>query len=364
MEVDNLIKELGKRLSKYKSTPITRKLNYKAIPTNNIGISRESAKEFNELIGLIHVIGFNRLQRTKSGGISIKKGNFRPPFYDVRVLKSCIELTIISRVMTRIQFRASWEGQEKDSIGGTQAFKEFVRVCKKHEINIEELAITNGKEVKETIEKAKINTEPRIAGHLIKGSVHHIDFHSAYMGAIAEAFPILKPAIIEIFDGRKEKAINKGILTHTFGYFQSSCCGYKYSHLSKAAVEGINRKLEELTLKIKESGGEILAYNTDGIWYQREEPYHGEGEGKGLFQWENDHVNCSIFFRSAGCYCYREFDKESNRYKDHAVARGKYRLDKYKPRDKWTMSDFINDKLGAVEEFEWDSESEQIVYGE
>ena len=46
------------------------------------------------------------------------------------------------------------------------------------------------------------------------------------------------------------------------------------------------------------------------------------------------------------------------------MARGKYRLDKYKPRDKWTMSDFINDKLGAVEEFKWDSESEQLIYGE
>ena len=59
----------------------------------------------------------------------------------------------------------------------------------------------------------------------------------------------------------------------------------------------------------------ISVLNTDGIWYNGP-LYHGDGEGSGLGQWENDHKNCQFRMASAGAY---EFIEEGTY---HPVIRG------------------------------------------
>jgi hypothetical protein len=95
--------------------------------------------------------------------------------------------------------------------------------------------------------------------------------------------------------------------------------------------------MRELAEKMKKSGRRILAYNTDGIWYVGD-VYHDEGEGKGLGQWENDHINCKIRFKSAGSYEYIENGKYT------PVQRGLTKLDSIKPRDEWQWGDIFSDE--------------------
>jgi hypothetical protein len=87
---------------------------------------------------------------------------------------------------------------------------------------------------------------------------------------------------------------------------------------------------------LRQAGRQILAYNTDGIWYAGEE-YHGEGEGPELGQWGHDHRNCKIRFKSAGAY---EFIEDGKYY---PVIRGLTLLDKVKDRDtEWQWGDIFN----------------------
>ena len=94
----------------------------------------------------------------------------------------------------------------------------------------------------------------------------------------------------------------------------------------------------ELSERLEESGRIPLLYNTDGIWYYGE-VYHGEGEGKDLNQWSNDHVNCVFRMRSTCAYEYIE----NNVYKP--VVKGVMPLDKKLPRDKWKWGDIYKGNI-------------------
>lgn len=89
----------------------------------------------------------------------------------------------------------------------------------------------------------------------------------------------------------------------------------------------------------------VLLYNTDGIWYCGD-VYHGEGEGKRLGEWENDHINCMFRAKSAGSY---EFVEDGKYY---PVVRGRTNLDLITPRENWKWGDIFK-KEAKVIEFYW-----------
>ena len=157
------------------------------------------------------------------------------------------------------------------------------------------------------------------------------------MAGIASAFPALHDPIEYIYNRRKEpgkSSIYKAILTHSFGYMQSeySPVYYQLSHLSKSAMVWCRNQIIDLTKRLNQSGRKVLMRNTDGIWYQGD-IYHSDGEGKQLGQWENDHINCKYRAKSKGIYEYIADGVYT------VVARGRYELDKVKPRDKWQWGD-------------------------
>ena len=165
------------------------------------------------------------------------------------------------------------------------------------------------------------------------------------MAGIAEYEPKLEPVINKIYKERKINPVNKDILTRTYGFMQSEWCrvninnkvySYAFAHLSKAAMEVNNRKIDYLLDELELSGRKILATNTDGIWYTGE-LYHDEHEGTKLGQWKHDHKNCMIRFKSKGSYEYEEDGKY------HAVVRGLTKLDKIKPREKWEWGDIYKE---------------------
>lgn len=323
--------------ARYKRGPATWKPNKLKMPLNIIPNTEEGMQEFNEIVDCIHSLGItDRTPMTKSGGISIKNDDF---FHTYNIIPhgSNIEIILISRYDFRWEFRRDFK-KDKDDISGRAAFTQFSKICQEFGINIDDLRISTeeGLKTKETIPSPLIDVDESILDKTLE-NVHHIDFHSAYMSGIAINYPQLREPVEYIFNKRKDpdkSALYKAILTHTYGYMQSqySPIYYQFSHLSKSAMVWCRSYLEEITKRLILTGRKVIMHNTDGIWYQGE-IYHGEGEGKGIGQWENDHINCKYRARSKGIYEYIEDGKYT------VVARGRYELDKIKPREEWEWGD-------------------------
>lgn len=330
---------------------IKRRINIKDIPILVFDMTKFGADRVNEILESAEESNLSPLSFSKSGGISTEVKNFKPSIA-IRVSGACLEIIILSLRCARIQFRNT-PAEEKVFVSGRKAFGIFEDVCAKYGVNVFDFEIENGEEVKKTIPKPKISLET--LPNVIFNNAHHIDIHSAYMGALAEEFPTFRKPIEEIYAKRKEKTEYKDVLTHTFGYMQSIMTNYRFSHLSKVMIEKTIYKLEKIAKRLRENGRQILAFNTDGIWYSGDLFEGGEGFGKGLGEWENNHKNCKIKFKSIGCYAYEENGVF------HPVARGRYKLDKIKPRSEWTWEDF--NRMDDTFEFKFCYDSKIGKYG-
>lgn len=334
-------------LLKLNHIPISRKVNYIKIPVTAFPINEEGAHRFNEIYGYIKSLKLNNIVRTKSGGISIAKGNLKLPAWDLRNTTSCIEMTLLlAEGQWRIQFR-SVDKEKGSSIWGSTAFKVFKKTCAKYKINLDDYAISNGEEVKKEIESPRIELVGE--ANRIYRSVHHIDLNSSHISGMVKYHPYLREPFEEIYNKRKEKGKKeeyKAVLTHTWGFLQSTkMCGAKWAHISRDGIKYTNDKLDELTEKLVAAGRKILMYNTDGIWYQGE-IYHDDTEGKALGQWKNDHTNCKFRAASKGKYEFIEDDEY------HVVVRGETKLDKIKPRSDWEWGDIYNFNCTVIQ-FYW-----------
>lgn len=315
--------------------------NQKKIPSYALDNTIEGAHEFNIYYQELLQKGWNRIVRTAGAGktkvkaISIARKNFKPPMWDVSYTNACIELTIITNKMLRIQFRQITSVEEEDGpvIYGYQAMMALKAELKKDKIDLEKYAITNGAAIKPTVPKYIIALESKAYTDLTFENCHHIDFHNSFPAGLVNTHPEFRPTIERLYESRKSKPINKSILNNSIGYFHSlPHCGARWAHLAKDAIQNNNDRLRELAQKLKEAGRLVISYNTDGIWYSGD-IYHGEGEGKKLGEWENDHVNCKFRAKSAGAY---EFIEDG---KYHPVIRGRTNYDLIKPRTEWEWGD-------------------------
>ena len=331
-----------KELMKLEKAKDTLKLNFLLIPVNVFDTTEEGAKNFNKFYLYIKSLGLNPIIRTASGGIALTT---RIPAWDVRVNRVCVEITLIYKGFAwRLQFRSQLDKRPS----GRAAFTRFKRLLKKRGINLDELAIYNGKEVKETIEKPLISIRKFFIDQVYEG-VNHIDFHSSYAAGLANTHPEFRAVLEEIYHKREENAIYKDILNFSIGYFQSySCCWARWAHFSRDAIADNNKRVKELAQKLDSLGYLVILYNTDGFWYKGP-VYHGEGEGEGLGAWHNDHTNCRFRAKSSGSYEYIE----NGIY--HAVVRGVPNSVK----DKWEWGS-IYSKEAAPKTFEF-VESEGVL---
>lgn len=319
-----------------KHAEILRNFDSRYIPCNAFNMDDEGAHNFNLVYHYCRENIKNTIVRTEKGYVSTNKRYFNPPMWDIRMLASSIEITIVAAEgMWRIQFRNVEEKTKEKSPYGSNAYSKFKSTCKKYGINLDDFAIENGMEVKKEIEFPMIDTVD-IELNKTYDTVHHIDLNSSHISGMVEAFPELRPPFEEIYKGRKEHAEYKAVLTHTWGYFQSKIIGAKFAHISKAGIAYTNRRMRELTKKLQDSGRRVLMWNTDGIWYQGE-IYHDDTEGRELGQWKHDYTNCLFRAASKGKY---EFLEEDGTY--HPVVRGATKLDRIKSRDEWEWGDIYN----------------------
>lgn len=321
--------------------------------------SPETVKEFNRIFFPLRDSDWPMLSRTDENYISRNRKSFRQKGWDIQVDTLYFELIVIYLGKMWIIHFEEPRGREKEegNISGSTAFRYFVRELEKFGVNISKMAITNGMEVKKDIEHPLIDLyRDNIAGRTFYNA-HHIDFHSSHPAGMAKYYSELRPAIENIYKTKEASAKDsfeynkcKAILNRTWGYLQSKWVGAKWAHIARDAIHDTNERLVELSNRLIASGRQVLAYNTDGIWYQGE-IYHGEGEGPGLGQWGHDHVNCRIRFKSKGAY---EFEENGN-YK--AVVRGYSTLDRIKPRENWVWGDIYRTEI-----YEYKFSMEKGVY--
>lgn len=298
-------------LDQYKHVPLIVEANYKLIPVTLFDINDQGMNAFNDIMKFVKSYdSITKLKRTKSGGISTSIKNFLPPMYDVRQTNSVVEITIIIKEgMWRFQFRKDFKSNAT-TIGGTQATNIFKKKLKEiSNINLEDYLINNGIEERLSVPKYIIKnneafcpTVMSVEDAPIWKNVHHIDFHSSFAAGLANTYPEFRPTLEFFYEKRKKYKIYKGLLNSLIGNLWSVSykkCGYV--KLAKAAITDNNNRVNNITEKLVENGRIPLAWNTDGVWYYGD-IYHGEGEGKGLGQWENDHLNCIFRMKSKGSY--------------------------------------------------------------
>lgn len=306
-------------LTKYKSAPLSLTVNAKKIPVTIFDISESGANEFNEIYRF-HLENFeNKIKRTPSKGISLDRRDFRPPMWDHREKKSCFEITsIMTNGMRRFQFRSPLKPEESketvELVGGHKAVELFARKLKQLTgIDLYRYRVWNGLELRSTAPKyiTKVNRSMCFESSCIEDcrtyqGVHHIDFHSSFGAGLANAYPEFRDTVNYFFDRRHKHPEYKSLLNSAVGTFWSpDYLNAAYAPLAIAAISDNNRRLMEVTEALEESGRVPLLWNTDGVWYLGD-IYHGPGEGKGLGEWENDHVNCTFRVKSRGAYEYIE----------------------------------------------------------
>lgn len=305
------------------------------IRPNDVGMD-----EFNRLYFYVKGLGLPRLVRTKSCGISIDRKKFYGRGWDVKKTRTYVELlVVINAKYWRILFKNPTGRDEESVISGTTSFREFCKELAADGIDIEDLAIENGMDVKQEIESPLISLYSDTVKHKVWDNAHHIDFHSSHPAGMANYYPVLRPTIERIYAKKEEapkdsykRKLYKAILNSTWGYLQAEHVGARWAHIARDAIHDTNNRLYILASKLIAAGRRILAFNTDGIWYVGE-IYHGEGEGPGLGQWGHDHLNCRIRFKSAGIYEFIEGEEYT------AVVRGYTRLDQIKNRTEWGWGD-------------------------
>lgn len=330
--------------------PLTLSINYLLIPVTIINIDREGAKRFNKIYNWLKTTRWSKIERTKSGGIAVGL-KLRLPAWDVRRTKTCVELTILCEEgMWRIQFRSSLPNK---ALSGSKAFKLFKSILLKHGIDLNDYEISNGPEVKKTIVPAPVKLARLTYVNHTFSKAHHIDFHSSYPAGLVNTHPEFKEVIEELYEKRHENEDYKAILNYSIGFMQSiTGCGARWANLSRDAIHDNNRRIAEMTVKLQDAGNVVLLYNVDGIWYAGD-VYHGDGEGTGLGQWSNDHVNCKFRAKSEGAY---EFIEDGVYY---PVVRGIPN----EVKATWQWGDIYNEK--AVPDIFTFTEEEGVkLYGE
>lgn len=347
-------------LKELKHAPLTRHINYMQIPTSILGVDDLAMEHFNLIYDYlktypdIHEVSF-----THSGGISVSRENLRLPAYGIKRTQTCVEIVIlIVEGMWRIQFRNELpQDEKKNKISGKKAFLRFKDLCEEEGIFLDMYKTTNGWNIKKEIEKPLIQLKRESSKDRIYENVHHIDFHSSYPAGLCNTHPEFRPVVEPIYEGRHDHPIFKSILNFSIGFMQSwGGCKARWAHLAKDAIADNNKRVRDISDRLENSGRVILSYNTDGVWYTGE-IYHGEGEGEGLGQWSNDHVNCTWRAKSAGAYEFIENGKYT------AVLRGQSSYDKVKPREEWQWGDIYRAEASVIK-YKFDEEEGITRYEE
>lgn len=313
-------------------------INYKYIPITIIEARRDNTESFNEIYQALYKSHCTELKRTKSGGVCKNLEERWKPFkYDVSFKGTVVEITFVSVYGScRIQWRLvpkAGDDEHKFTTASKYFKNYFLPTCKKFGINLKDYEISkeDGLKAKEEIhfiDRRVIDTAASYQA-VYENNINHVDFHKFYISGLLHSHPEFEPVVSYLAAKNGPDNFHKTGLASIIGYFQSQYCGYKFAKLTKDAMNDAYSRFDKVLEKLSKER-RVLATTTDGIWYQGD-IYHGEFEGTGLTEWENDITDCKkIRFKGPNCYEY--IDSEGN-YKP--VVSGLTRADRVLDRSKW-----------------------------
>lgn len=318
---------------------------------------RETMEEFNALYHTCRDLKLSKIERSENGAIKKSPNHFMGA-YDVQIVKNSqnnvfkgIILTITMRYNTFVFKYGYLKSSENSTMTGVKAFEKFKTLCVEKGIDLSKYEVdeTTGWKEKGKIESPLI--ECRYTNELIE-NVNHLDLNSAWPSALCRAYPEFLPVFEEMDKDSKNCAI---------GFFQSKYCKYKYSKLSKVAINDTNKEMFRILRNMHKQNFLVVGCNTDGIWYKdktdQNRLYHDEFEGKGLSKWKHDYINCKYFaYSGKGIYYFYTPDGKFN-----VRARGYYSYEAIKPRDEWNEEDFFKAMNDPVE-IDFDEEKGLFIY--
>lgn len=343
----------------------TLNINLTRIPTTQIGLD-----EYNNIVRTLNALHNNNeinkgFRWTKSGGISISREHLGHNLncFEVRASKSDHEIICVSSLGA---FRAQyWHGandiQEKQKMSGRKAIYRLQKEMEKDGINLEDYYIDNGKAIKPSIPSPLIGLTNPVFKGLTFEKCHHIDINSAYPYAMTLMYPEWTKTINRLYEKRHTNEVFKAVLNMSYGYFQSKYFNYNLANVSKFCIEWVRNKLLEVTKFLEENGCTVLAYNTDGIWYQGKR--FMQFDEKQLGGLKTDYTNCKIRFKSDGAYEFYGIDTKTHQFGYHPVVRGLTTLDKVKPRNQWVWGDVMNATNVMLKDSETEADIIEVCEG-
>lgn len=312
------------------------------IPNYDVSLD-EINREYNYWLSYKPNLVYNK-NLTYSGQLS--KTNFNYGVWYIlnnqffKLFVSCIDAEDIPcAYQLRFRINDTDFGRE---ISGRDSFQRFRAELKRDGVDIENFAISNGKELKSAIDFGNpvIQFNESIKDKVID-NVHHVDMASAYMYFAGIYHPEWEKTIRRIYDLRKSDSIYKHILTHACGFFQSQYCilnghGYALADVASFAIRNTAIAVKKMAKELTNYGFKILAFNTDGVWFHGDlkllpqETFEKFTQKKEIGKFSIDHKNCTIRFKSVGSYEYMENGKYT------PVVRGLTRYDRAGlARDNW-----------------------------
>lgn len=337
-----------------------KKTGAKGWPRIDLAPTRESMDEINQLLDWGEQLGWKNTLEISDKGYPICRVDNKNAYglhEDQGPYVTIDFYTDLGNFIIRLR---KVDDKEQFALTGSQAFFKFKEMCTNEGIDLDGMSVPNGEEIKLEIKSPLIGVNPQLVDTEISAiddmKIYHIDFHSAYPGALKETHPEFAPIINTLYSMRKEDETMKAILNLTVGYFQSQWClgtvngqvvRYAHADLARDAINTAREKLEKVTNDLRESGAIILAHNTDGVWYLGKKLKNHPLMGKDAGQFGYDYEDCQrIRFRSKGAY---EFIDKEGKY--HPVVRGRTKLDFVKSRAEWEWGDIYNQSQAIVYSF-------------
>lgn len=334
-----------------------KEINYLRISSNYV--SFDVFNDFcKDLVSRMKDYHYSPFEMTRSGGISKKSKGYGVCRYILRSNKtSLVELIVRDeRGTTRIMYLNTLSGREvmfkknkKEGVvlSGKRALGILIDELKKDGIDLYDYQVS--KEEGETIHNKDKVMNPRLIKVLDENVIdkelencHHLDLNSAYPAGLVKHYPEFKTTITRLFDKRKDIPEYKQVLNLSIGVMESKITGYKWNKLAYNSHEWTNNQIYKVMSLINKRGYKPLLLNTDGIWYQADQPLDIEDSNE-LGGWKHDHKQCKLRVKSSGSY---EFI-ENSVYTP--VQRGSTLLDRSKPRELWKWGDIYQEDAKKIE---------------
>ena len=335
------------------------KVNFYILPLTQVSLKKEnlsqkSISKLNEYLNKFKSCkAFSKLKRTKSRGISVVGSYLHShPFqYDIVTSTSKIVITVVTKEGC-YKIVLGWFKDKKDKKKGKTPSSRLIKACEDANIDMSSYATDyeEGKQAAETIHKPEVRTVEAMKDKIYEDNIHHLDFHKFYPSGIAMIHPEFKPVFEKLAQEGDKDALDIGTR-----FLASKYADYSHAKLIKEGIDFMYKRFFEVYMELKNTNHKVLAFNTDGIWYQGD-IFHGKYEGAGLGEWENDYTNVKkIRFKSAGLGAY-EFIKEDNTYEPRYKGSSTY--ERVVPRENWVWGDIYK---GSEISISWNSTTEQII---